>query len=72
MARQITMDPKVLFALGKLGGEASPTQIGMQLGFSQVSASSRVATSLKRLCSQGVLAKKSHHDRSVTYEICQK
>jgi hypothetical protein len=71
MPRPITLDPKVIAALKSLGGEASPTQIGLEMGFSHVSASSRVATSLRRLAEAGVIAKKSHADRSITYEIRQ-
>jgi hypothetical protein len=71
MSRPITLDPKVVKAIQELGGEATPTEIGMRMGFSQVSASSRVATPLRRLTDQGALTKKSHLDRSVTYQICQ-
>lgn len=69
MARPITMDPKVLKALEELGGEATPTEIGMHMGFEQVSASSRVAPSLRRLLELSKVTKKSHADRSVTYQI---
>lgn len=71
MARPNTTDAKVLDALKTLGGSATPTQIGLTIGYPHIAASSRVAPSLKRLVAAKVIDKRLVGDRKVTYEICQ-
>jgi hypothetical protein len=65
MARNKT-EQRVLDEAEKIGQPFTPTQMGMALGYAQVSASSRVAPAIKVLTAEGKLIRTSDQ-RKVTY-----
>lgn len=64
-----TQTSLILDLLRERGCEMSPTQIGTALGYEYVDAASRVAKSLRFLCTSGEIVRNQIAHNKVTYRI---
>lgn len=61
------MENRILEILTKIGRPMGPTEIGLELGYDYVSASSAVTPSLKKLVKKGLVIRYAPTTRKVTY-----